>query len=225
MLEAVEHDLCGEDDGDGQLTWLTFHPSYTYEDFVEGFRPAAPGEALDYTSGLRLELVDGVFKRLCRAAKDAPDRDFLVVIDEFNRANVAKVFGELITLLERDKRGLEVRLPQSRELLAVPPNLYLLGTMNTADRSITLLDAAMRRRFAFVEMMPDADVLAGGAVMGNNGELALDAFLEALNGRVSAREGREKQVGHSFFLDERGSPVEDPGEFAARFRREMLPLL
>src|SRR5690606_18660653 len=119
------------------LTRLTFHASYSYEDFIEGFRPVA---AKDGNLALRLE--DGIFKRVCREAQANPDKPYLVLIDEINRANVAKVLGELITLLERDKRGMRVSLPQSKESFTIPPNVYVLATMNTADRSIKLLDAA-----------------------------------------------------------------------------------
>ncbi len=199
----------------GPLTRLTFHPSYSYEDFVEGFRPHDAG-----TAALALRLADGVFKRVCQAALAHPTRPFLVLIDEINRANVAKVFGELITLLEVDKRGLMVTLPQSKDSFCIPSNVYVLGTMNTADRSIKLLDAALRRRFAFVELMPNTDVLRGAKV----GTLALDDFLEELNRRIARTEGREKQIGHSFLL-EGDEPIADPDEFARRFRQEILPLL
>jgi 5-methylcytosine-specific restriction protein B len=199
----------------GPLTRLTFHPSYSYEDFVEGFRPNDVGDG-----ALSLRLVDGVFKRVCRAALAQPTKRFLLLIDEINRANLAKVFGELITLLEVDKRGMLVTLPQSKESFRIPPNVYLLGTMNTADRSIKLLDTALRRRFAFVELMPNIEVLRGTKV----GTLALDNFLDELNRRIAKTEGREKQIGHSFLL-ERDEPITDADEFARRFRQEILPLL
>jgi 5-methylcytosine-specific restriction protein B len=204
-----------EDEIVGPLTTITFHPAYSYEDFVEGFRPQDAGEG-----ALRLRLADGVFKRICNAALARPAKRFLLLIDEVNRANLAKVLGELITLLEVDKRGMLVTLPQSKESFCIPPNVYLIGTMNTADRSIKLLDAALRRRFAFIEMMPDIEVLRGAKV----GTLALDDSLEELNRRIAKTEGREKQIGHSFLLmgDE---PTTDPEEFARRFRQEILPLL
>jgi len=202
-------------DAVGPLTRLTFHASYSYEDFIEGYRPT------DSTGGnLSLRLEDGIFKRVCRAAQANPRKPYLVLIDEINRANVAKVLGELITLLEKDKRGLLISLPQSKEPFTIPPNVFVLGTMNTADRSIKLLDAALRRRFAFVELMPDSTLLAGGKV----GALILSQFLDELNRRIAAKEGREKQIGHSFLLDGTG-PVSEPEEFARRFRQEILPLL
>lgn len=197
------------------LTLLTFHPSYAYEDFIEGFKPVPTA---DGTLSLRLE--DGVFKRVCRQAQADLSRGYLVLIDEINRANIARVFGELITLLERDKRGLQVILPQSKEPFAIPPNVYIVGTMNTADRSIKLLDAALRRRFAFEELLPDPGLFEGASV----DNLPLDRFLAELNSRVARVEGREKQIGHSFLMEE-GEPVTEPEEFARRFRQEILPLL
>jgi 5-methylcytosine-specific restriction enzyme B len=200
----------------GQLTPLTFHPSYSYEDFVEGFRPTNAGQGT-----LAVKLEDGIFKRICRAAQANPTKPYLVLIDEINRANLAKVFGELITLLEKDKRKMRVTLPQSKETFFIPDNVYLLGTMNTADRSIKLLDAALRRRFAFLELMPRLDLLKGGMV----GELDLYDFLEELNQRIATHEGRERQIGHSFLLGPTGEPISEIDEFARRFRQEILPLL
>lgn len=206
-----------DDDGVvGNLTRVTFHPSYTYEDFVEGFKPQQTG-----SGGLSLALEDGVFKRVCAAARLKPDEPFLLLIDEVNRGNIPKIFGELITLLERDKRGMTVSLPQSRDKFEVPRNVFIVGTMNTADRSIRLLDAALRRRFAFIELMPDSGPLQGAMV----GSLDLGLFLDTLNDRIARTEGREKQIGHSFLLDERGFPIADPEEFAGQFRHEIVPLL
>lgn len=212
-LRQIESELT--DVADGSLTWITFHPSYSYEDFVEGFRPV---ESAD--SGLVLKMEDGLFKRICREAQVNPDKRYLILIDEINRANLAKVFGELITLLEKDKRGLTITLPQSKESFSVPDNVFLLGTMNTADRSIKLMDTALRRRFAFIELMPDVAPLAGAAV----NDLALDDFLLALNARVARNEGREKQLGHALLMDD-GEAIADAAEFARRFRQEILPLL
>jgi 5-methylcytosine-specific restriction enzyme B len=208
--EFVEHAA-----GVGPLTRLTFHPSYSYEDFVEGLRPAPSAAG---TLNLRLE--DGIFKRVCREARQSPGRPFLVLIDEINRAHIAKVFGELVTLLEADKRDLAVTLPQSKERFAIPANVFLIGTMNTADRSIKLLDAAVRRRFAFVELGPDPGLLGEGRV----GPLGLAAFLSGLNERLARAYGRERRIGHSFLMVD-GAPVATLDAFAAAFRQEILPLL
>jgi hypothetical protein len=206
--------------GIGQLTTLTFHPSYSYEDFIEGFRPVDTGDA-----GLSLALTDGVLKQVCIEAQARPTEKFAVLIDEINRANVAKVFGEIITLLERDKRGMVVTLPQSRDAFMIPPNVYFIATMNTADRSIKLLDVALRRRFAFVELLPDLSEdspLFEQAIEGSG--LTLDGFLRGLNEAIARQEGREKQIGHSFFIRD-GEPIADAEGFARVFRQEVLPLL
>lgn len=202
-------------DAGNPLTLVTFHPSYSYEDFIEGFRPQDSGD------GLRLRLVDGLFKTVCASAWADPDHKYLIVVDEINRANLAKVFGEIITLLERDKRGVPIVLPQSKEPFSVPNNVYMLGTMNTSDRSIRLMDAALRRRFGFIEIMPDLALLRGAQI---NNMLDLHDYLIVLNTRISRTQGREKQIGHAFFL-ESGQPISDAAEFAQRFRQEVLPLL
>lgn len=211
---GVQVDDLGLGDGSvGPLTRVTFHPSYSYEDFVEGFRPVPSGG-----DQLALRLTDGLFKRVCVEAAAHPDRPYLVLIDEVNRGNLPRIFGELITLLEKDKRGLPVVLPQSHQVFTVPENVYLVGTMNTADRSIRLLDAAIRRRFAFEELMPHSVLLRGQLV----DALDLEVFLDELNNRIAQYVGREKQIGHSFLL---GKAVADPAEFERRFTQEILPLL
>ena len=198
-----------------RLTSITFHPSYAYEDFVEGFRPKQTAEG-----AMALVLVDGVFKRVCDAARAHPYTRYVVLIDEINRGNIPKIFGELITLIEKDKRGFTVQLPQSGTNFAVPPNVVIIGTMNTADRSVQLLDTALRRRFAFLELLPESDRLEGATA----GGLALDTFLDELNQQIRQRFGREKQVGHAMFFHA-GGIVESPESFASMFYYELLPLL
>ncbi|MGI8659557.1 MAG: McrB family protein [Thermoleophilaceae bacterium] len=207
-LAAAEAALRAE----GRWELVTFHPSYGYEDFIEGFRPVKSPAG----GGVTLDLQDGIFKRLCERAAKRPKERFLLVIDEINRANVSKVFGELITLIESDKRGLTVTLPQSKTPFAVPSNLYVLGTMNTADRSITLLDAALRRRFSFIELMPDSDKLES--------DLGLIDLLDGLNRRLAQVVGRERQIGHAFFMPG-GEVVSDVEDFARIIREEVVPLL
>lgn len=212
QTEIDKYTTSGE--GIGYLTWLTFHPSYSYEDFVEGFRP------VETASGLILKMADGVLKRICREAQAHPKQKYLVIIDEINRANLAKVLGELITLLEKDKRGLVITLPQSKETFTIPQNVYILGTMNTADRSIKLLDVALRRRFAFFELMPDPGLLEGTVING----IQVDVLLETLNAKIAQVEGREKQIGHALLMAD-GEPIAEPEELADRFRQDILPLL
>lgn len=196
----------------------SFHPEYGYEDFIEGFRPRT-----NPSGQLAFELVPGVFRRLCRDAESAPDLDFYLVIDEINRGDVPRIFGELLTLLERDKRGQTLQLPVSGDRFSVPANVFVVGTMNTADRSIALLDIALRRRFGFVELMPSYTVLGNTVIDG----LPLAAWLMDLNQRICAIGGgdaRNRQIGHAFFLD-RGVPINSIDQFAAVLRDDIAPLL
>lgn len=139
---------------DGFVRFCTFHPGYGYEDFIEGLRPRTIDGQMVF------EPRDGIFKQLCQVAVKEPNRNFFLVIDEINRGDVPRIFGELISVIEQDKRGRLITLPLAASPFSVPPNVFLLGTMNTADRSISLLDAALRRRFGFVELMPDSSQLA-----------------------------------------------------------------
>lgn len=139
--------------GSGQIAMITFHQNYSYEDFVEGIKPETDQGQLTY------KIKSGIFKKIASSAQKNQEKNYVLVIDEINRGNIAKIFGELITLIEDSKRLKEkdettVTLPYSGEEFGVPNNLYLIGTMNTADRSIQLLDTALRRRFTFQEMMP-----------------------------------------------------------------------
>lgn len=229
----------------GQLIFTTFHPSYTYEDFIEGLKSDGQGG---------FEPTDGVFKRaaiealflglsgegaikmdltyeskknrVMKAFQNSLTFDFrhaervVVVIDEINRGNISKILGELITLLEVDKRRNEdneimVTLPYSRDRFVLPPNLYVIGTMNTADRSIALLDTALRRRFAFREMMPDPMLLVNML-----DELQLDMLLETMNRRIEVLYDREHTIGHAFFIG-----VKSVEELIVVFQNKVIPLL
>jgi 5-methylcytosine-specific restriction protein B len=198
------------------LRFVTFHQSYGYEDFVEGLRPVT-----DSAGNLRYEITDGVFKEMCLWAQQDLGHTYALIIDEINRGNISKIFGELITLLEPDKRlggaqELRVTLPCSGEEFAVPPNLMVVGTMNTADRSIALLDVALRRRFAFVELGPEEKLLEGRDVEG----VVLDRLLVRLNEKLEALVDRDHRLGHSYLLD-----VRDRGELHEAWRHKILPLL
>ncbi|WP_330336870.1 AAA family ATPase [Streptomyces sp. NBC_00557] len=199
----------------GRVHMVTFHPSYGYEDFVEGFKPD-----MNVTGpGLALALIDGVFHTLCAQASARPDEKFLLIIDEINRGDLPRIFGELVTLLELDKRGLPLTLPVSRRTFSVPPNVRIIGTMNTADRSISHLDAAVRRRFAFLPIDPDPDVVSGTV-----GPLDLAQFFESLNTRIARHLDADHQIGHAYLLRD-GEPIATEDDLAAAFHHEVIPLL
>jgi 5-methylcytosine-specific restriction protein B len=211
--------LLGSDQpGGAAVRMCSFHPAYGYEDFLEGYRPTAVhGQML-------FELRDGIFKQLCQQAAKQPTREFFLIIDEINRGDIPRIFGELLTVMEKNKRGKTVLLPLTGAPFTVPPNVRIIGTMNTADRSIALLDAALRRRFGFVELMPDSLLLGDGDV----GGLPLRKWFEALNESVvrhMGRDGRNLQVGHSYFLSDSGQPVSEVSSFARILAEDIIPLL
>jgi 5-methylcytosine-specific restriction protein B len=207
----------GDDQTPGQVRVCIFHPAYGYEDFLEGYRPTTDAGQMTFT------LRDGIFKQVCAAARRQPARRFYLIIDEINRGDIPRIFGELLMVLEKNKRGTAIVLPLSQQPFVVPENVYLIGTMNTADRSIALLDTALRRRFGFIELMPDSGVL-GDAVVGG---LPLGPWLDGLNQRIRAhigRDARNLQVGHSYLM-EGARPVTEIGRFTRIVREDILPLL
>lgn len=202
---------------------VQFHQSYTYEDFVQGLRPTKDGH---------FAVKDGCFYRLCRKALANPRQDYFLVIDEINRGNLSKILGELMMLIETDKRGQEMTLAYSEEPFTVPANLYLIGTMNTADRSLSLVDYALRRRFAFLTLDPGFGTEAFATHLGRHGLSPLQIQhirmqMAALNDEISKDEanlGTGYRIGHSFF-----TPVGTVADFQKWYlsivRYEILPLL
>ena len=194
----VKHDISDDNTDNGQIEFVTFHQSYGYEEFIEGIKPRTENGEIRY------EIVDGVFKKFCKKAENNPDKNYVFIIDEINRGNISKIFGELITLIEDTKRigaseEMKATLPYSGESFGVPDNVYILGTMNTADRSISLMDTALRRRFRFVEMMPDPTLV--NVVIAEGGkELNVRNILETMNKRIEYLYDREHTIGHSFFM-------------------------
>lgn len=218
-----------------RYSFVTFHQSYGYEEFVEGLRPVLDGDA--ESGEIQYEIRAGVFKDLCRRARSEPDQRFAMVVDEINRGNISKIFGELITLIEPDKRegaenAVSVTLPYSGERFSVPANVDIIGTMNTADRSLALLDTALRRRFEFVPVMPDSRDDPGAPLAGlrvSAGEQVIDVprMLDAINQRVEALYDRDHCIGHAYFTPLARVPDGDERLVAMQqvFSTRILPLL
>ncbi|MCX6339405.1 MAG: AAA family ATPase [Candidatus Aureabacteria bacterium] len=202
--------------------FTTFHQSYSYEDFVEGIKPVMSEEVAET---LAYEVKPGIFKTMVQRALADPNHDYALLIDEINRGNVANIFGELITLIEDDKRQgtpneLRARLPYSREEFAVPKNLYIIGAMNTADRSVEALDTALRRRFAFVAIPPQPEFIKQPA----NLDVDLRKLLGVINARIEKLLDKDHCIGHSYFMGIAASS--DPlAELRNVFATKILPLM
>lgn len=221
----------------GRISFTTFHQSYGYEEFIEGIKPIIDENKQDI--GYTIE--PGVFKKFCDNAKsitrtstgiestviEENTEPYVFIIDEINRGNISKIFGELITLIESTKRAgmseaASAILPYSGDEFSVPSNVYILGTMNTADRSIALMDTALRRRFQFVEMMPDSDVLR--KIRADKVEdLDVAAMLDKINERIEYLYDREHTIGHAFFTDLKDDATLE--KLQSIFEKSVIPLL
>lgn len=196
MADRLAHSIMGEKD-DSRIQFVQFHQSYSYEDFIEGFRPKEDGEGFERKTG--------PFVKFARKASEDLDRDYFFIIDEINRGNMSKIFGELMMLIEMDKRGKAINLLYSNESFSVPENLYIIGMMNTADRSLALLDYALRRRFAFIDVKPAFDSEGFKRFVDEFDEE--DKFsttikiVKELNTEIRNDLGKGFEIGHSYFLD------------------------
>lgn len=205
---------------------ITFHPSYSYQDFVEGISV----ETNQDTHEIEYKVKDGIFKKICDRASHNTTYNYVLIIDEINRGDIASIFGELFTLLEDNKRAdgaepLSINLPYSKDektgspkTLTVPSNLYILATMNTVDKSIALIDVALRRRFDFIECMPKyQDELP--ELKSING-IDLSKLLETMNKRITILKNEHYQIGHSYFLD-----IKNLNELQNVMIKKVIPLL
>ena len=201
----------------GEYAIVQFHPSYAYEDFFEGIRPRL---AQDGSGGITFELVHGPLRRMASLARENPTHPYVLIIDEINRANLAKVFGELYFLLEY--RGQRVTLQYSDEEFLLPRNLFLIGTMNTADRSIALVDAAMRRRFYFQGLFPGAEPIRDVLPRWLNAEDLPAEAAELLNALNESINDPDFAIGPSYLMTRR---VAEPGGLERIWKTAILPLL
>mgnify|MGYP003290409451 CR=1 FL=1 len=174
-----------------RVMMIQFHQSYSYEDFIMGFRPSENG----------FELKKGAFYNFCKRAEIDSDNEYFFIIDEINRGNLSKIFGELFMLIESDKRGIQLQLLYSGEKFAVPKNVYIIGMMNTADRSLAMIDYALRRRFSFVNMEPGFNTAGFKKYLEQNPKFrALTAKIVELNAKITADAslGKGFCIGHSY---------------------------
>jgi hypothetical protein len=205
----------------GLINFITFHQSYSYEEFIEGLKPVVQEDG-----GLTYEIVDGIFKNICTKAISYPTQNYVLIIDEINRGNISKIFGELITLIETSKRLFQTPkenpqssiLPYSRVKFSVPNNIYILGTMNSADKSITSIDSALRRRFNFIEVPPDPSLLKPFTYKDLN--INLTSILSILNERIEYLLDRDHQIGHSYFMH-----INEWADLCRIFHQNIIPTL
>lgn len=221
MARRLAYSIIGKKAKD-QVLSVQFHQSYSYEDFIEGIRPNKDGEFV---------LTPGVFKEFVDVAKNNRDKDYFVIIDEINRGNLSKILGELMKLIEYDKRDKEdVILPYSKESFTIPENIFIIGTMNTADRSLAMVDYALRRRFAFIQVNPAFNnpkfsnwLIEKNNIKENDVNLLCNKMI-ALNEAIDDDLGEGFEIGHSYFVDNL-----DSNNFTQSYKDiidyEIIPLL
>jgi hypothetical protein len=197
-LRGISNSLQSSDKNNNFVRKVTFHPSYSYEDFVEGFRPNVDNEGTQ-----PYVLNDGIFKEICNEAKNDLENNYVLLIDEINRGNIPKIFGELITVIENGYRGPEyvraLAYSKNKDNFYVPKNLYIIGTMNTADKSLVQMDEALRRRFVFEELMPEPNLLETENRPGKKYKDILENINKKIIEGDRIKQFRDRQIGHSYF--------------------------
>lgn len=223
LARKIAYDIMGKVD-DSHIEMVQFHQSYSYEDFIEGIRP-------DENGGFKVE--DGVFTTFCKNAIADLQNKYFFIIDEINRGNISKVFGELMLLIEGDKRSSKyaISLTYSKDKFYVPDNLYIIGCMNTADRSLAHIDYALRRRFAFIELKPEFGDTFKNFLKGKMSDGFLDKIcikLDKANKVICGTEmlGSGKMIGHSYFCNTKGLSSENEQQWWERIMKfQVLPYL
>lgn len=196
--KKLAYAMMGEVD-DSRIEFVQFHQNYSYEDFIMGYRPDGEG----------FKLTDGIFYRFCKAAENNPDKEYFFIIDEINRGNMSKIFGELMMLIEKDYRGTKATLAYSGMPFSVPENLYIIGMMNTADRSLAMIDYALRRRFSFFEIEPGFNSEGFQNYLKSFKNDTFDSLIEQikiLNKEINEDDslGSGFRIGHSYFCGREG---------------------
>ena len=221
-----------------ELTMVTFHQSYGYEEFIAGIRASTKNGQIEYS------VKEGIFLKICKEARKHLEKPYVILIDEINRGDISRIFGELITLIEEDKRyvndgkpGLSLTIPNfndeglddtdSTYKFSVPDNVFIIGTMNDSDRSIALLDAALRRRFTFFNIPPNKDILSGWISEESGIRDLVSKSFEDMNRRITEVKGEDSQIGHAFFKSLNGltDAYESKNELLRIFKYKILPLL
>lgn len=183
---------------ESRIEFVQFHQNYSYEDFIMGYKPTDKG----------FELTDGIFYEFCSRASKDTGRDYFFIIDEINRGNMSKIFGELLMLIEKDYRNTPATLAYSNKEFSVPDNVYIIGMMNTADRSLAMIDYALRRRFSFFEMEPAFDTEGFAAYQSSFGNETFDSLIDCIKDlnrdiRKDASLGSGFCIGHSYFCNQK----------------------
>lgn len=218
LAKRLAYSMIGEKNPN-RVMMVQFHQSYSYEDFIEGFRPSEKGMSFD--------IKKGAFYKFCKTAQDDMDHDYFFIIDEINRGNISKIFGELFMLIEKDKRGNELQLLYSNEKFSVPRNVYIIGMMNTADRSLAILDYALRRRFAFFDMKPGFNTEGFRKYQEGLDSRKFDKLIncvERLNDVIASDDslGEGFCIGHSYFSELK---TVDDATLTNIVEYELIPLL